>query len=185
MKFEYVPRESNWEADELAQVASGVKMSEELTHKLIVIGKKNHPSIYEKGIILEVVSMYENVVGNWRNNIIEYLEDPNRYVPHKVKVQSQNFILLEGELYRKGPDGLLLRCILFPNSMEVMKQVHEGVCGSYQSGIKMRCLIRRHGYFWPTILSDCINYSKGCQQCQKYGSIQKIHVVELHSIVKP
>ena len=26
--FEYVPRESNWEVDELAQVALGVKMSE-------------------------------------------------------------------------------------------------------------------------------------------------------------
>ena len=34
--FEYVPRESNWEADKLAQVASGAKMSEELTHKLIM-----------------------------------------------------------------------------------------------------------------------------------------------------
>ena len=36
-------RESNWEVDELAQVASGVKMREELTYKLIVIGKKNQP----------------------------------------------------------------------------------------------------------------------------------------------
>ena len=48
--FEYVPRESNWEANELAQIASSVKMSEELTHKLIVIGKKNHPSINEREI---------------------------------------------------------------------------------------------------------------------------------------
>ena len=38
-----MPREFNWEADELAQVASGVKMSEELTQKLIVIGKKESP----------------------------------------------------------------------------------------------------------------------------------------------
>ena len=38
-----MPREFNWEADELAQVASCVKMSEELTHKLIVIGKKESP----------------------------------------------------------------------------------------------------------------------------------------------
>ena len=29
MDFEYVPRESNWEVDELAQVASGVKMRKE------------------------------------------------------------------------------------------------------------------------------------------------------------
>ena len=59
--FKYVPRESNWEAYEIAQVALGVKMSEELTRKIIVIGKKNHPSIYERGIRLEVVSTDANV----------------------------------------------------------------------------------------------------------------------------
>ena len=62
VNFEYMPRESTWEADELAQVALGVKMSEELTHKLIVIGKKNHPSIYERGIRLEVFNTDANVV---------------------------------------------------------------------------------------------------------------------------
>ena len=42
-------------------------------------------------------------------------------VPHKVKVQAQNFIILEGELYMIGVDGLLLKCLSFPDSMEVMK----------------------------------------------------------------
>ena len=149
--------------DELAQVASSVKMSEELTHKLIVIGKNNHPSIYERGIKLEVINTDSDVAGDWRIKIREYLEDPNKQVPHMVKAQSQNFILMKGELYKKGLDGLLLRCLSFPDSMEVIKQVHEGVFGAHQVGIKMRWLIRRHGYFWPTILSDCINYSKGYQ----------------------
>ena len=36
-------------------------MSEEFTHKLIVIGKKNHPTIYERGIGLEVFNTDENV----------------------------------------------------------------------------------------------------------------------------
>ena len=153
--------ESNWEADELAQVVPGVKMREELTHKLIMIEKKNHPSIYERGIILEVVNTDANVVGDWRIKIKEYLEDPNRHIPHREQSQSQNFILIEGELYRKGLDGLLLRCLSFLGSMEVMKQVHEGVYGTHQVWIEMRGLIRRHGYLWPTILSDCINYSKG------------------------
>ena len=160
-------------------------MREELTHKLIVIGKKNHPSIYERGIILEVINSNANVVGDWRIKIREYLEDPKRVVPHRLKAQSQNFVLMEGELYRKGLDGLLLRCLSFPNSMEVMKQVYEGVCGPHQVGIKIQWLIRRYGYFWPTIPRDCINYSKGCQQCKKYGSIQRIPAMELHSIVKP
>ena len=64
LDFEYVPRESNWEAVELAQVASSVKMSKELTHKLIVIGKKNNPLIYERGIKLEIVNTNANVVGD-------------------------------------------------------------------------------------------------------------------------
>ena len=85
--FEYVPMESNWEVDELAQVASGVKMSEELTHKLIVKGKKNDPSIYERGIKLEGINTYVNVAGDWRINFIEYLEDPNMQVPLRVKAQ--------------------------------------------------------------------------------------------------
>ena len=37
VSYMHVPRESNWEADELSQVASGLKMSEELTHKLIFV----------------------------------------------------------------------------------------------------------------------------------------------------
>ena len=53
-------------------------MSEKLTRKLIVIGKINHPSIYENGIILEVVNTYTKVAGDWRIKIREYLEDPNR-----------------------------------------------------------------------------------------------------------
>ena len=42
-------------------------------------------------------------------------------VPYRVKAQSQNFVLMERELYKNGPDGLLLRCLSFLDSMEVMK----------------------------------------------------------------
>ena len=92
-----------------------------------MIGKKNHPSIYERAILLKVVSINKNVAGGWRIKVREYLEDPNMKVPHRVKAQSQNFILMEGELYRNGLDELLLRCLSFLDSIEVMKKVHEGV----------------------------------------------------------
>ena len=37
VSYMHVPRESNWEADELSQVASSLRMSKELTHKLIFV----------------------------------------------------------------------------------------------------------------------------------------------------
>ena len=49
----------------------------------------------------------------------------------------------------------------------------------------MRWLIRRHNYYWPSILRDCIQYSKGCQQCQRHGTIQRVPADDLYSIVKP
>ena len=78
-----------------------MKMSEELTHKLIVIGKKNHPLIYERGIKLEVFNTNANVEGDWRIKIIKYLEDPNKQVPHRVKAQSQNSLLENPEIATK------------------------------------------------------------------------------------
>ncbi|XP_073125417.1 uncharacterized protein [Henckelia pumila] len=50
INFQYVPRQQNWEANELDQIASGLKLSEELTHRLVLIQKRNHPSIIQRGL---------------------------------------------------------------------------------------------------------------------------------------
>ena len=126
-----------------------------------------------------------DLAGDWRTEIEKYSRSLGKKVPYSLKVKALNYVLLEGDIYRKGHDGLLLRCVGFPNAMEIMKQVHEGVCGVQQSGVKMRWLIRRHGYYWPSILRDCIQYSKGCQQCQRYRAIQRVSADDLYSIVKP
>ena len=102
-----------------------------------MIEKKNRPSIFERGIDLDIFNTDLNIAGDWRTKFKEYLENPNKRVPHKTKAQAHNFILLEEELYRKGFDGLLLKCLSFLDNMEVMKQVHEGFCGAHQFGVKM------------------------------------------------
>ncbi|XP_073277708.1 uncharacterized protein [Primulina huaijiensis] len=180
-----VPRQENWEADELAQVTSGLKISPELTHRLVLIQKKNHPSIQQRGIQVDTVNLDINLASDWRDDIKQVLESTRRDIPHGLKMRALNYVLVEGDLYRKGLDGLLLRCIGFPEALEIMKQVHEGVCGAHQSGVKIRWLIRRYDYYWPSILKDCIKYAKGCQPCQKHGNIQRIPADELHSVVKP
>jgi len=41
------------------------------------------------------------------------------------------------------------------------------------------------GVYWPTMLKDCIEFAKGCQECQKHVGIQRLPASESHSIVKP
>lgn len=34
------------------------------------------------------------------------------------------------------------------------------------------------------MLEDCIDFPKGCQECQKHSGIQHVHVSEMHTVVK-
>ena len=93
-----------------------------------MIENKNHLSIFERGINLDIYNNDMSIVGYWRTKFRKYLKNENKRVPHITKAQAHNFVLLEGELYRKGLDKLLLKCLSFQDNMEVMKKVHEGVC---------------------------------------------------------
>ncbi|CAL2259744.1 unnamed protein product [Prunus armeniaca] len=65
-----------------------------------------------------------------------------------------------------------------------MTEVHEGICSAHQVGIKMGWLLRRHSYYWPTILKDCIDYAKGCKDFQKLGPIQHVLGGPMNPIIK-
>lgn len=66
-----------------------------------------------------------------------------------------------------------------------MLEVHEGLCGAHQSGRRMAWLIKRYGYFWTTLVQDCIEYAKRCQECQRHRPIQKVPATRMQIIVKP
>lgn len=50
----------------MERVASKVKMSEKLTHKFILILKRNHPLIEEREMLIEVFNTETKVVRDWR-----------------------------------------------------------------------------------------------------------------------
>ena len=91
---------------------------------------------------------------------MEYLEDPSKQVSRMIRFQTTKYVLLEGELYYQTIDGVLLRCLDKEEAKVLMGEIHEGVYGSHQSAYKMKWVIRRNGYFWPTMLEDYFTYYK-------------------------
>jgi hypothetical protein len=49
--------------------------------------------------------------------------------------------MLYNTLYRHTIDGLLLKCLGSDQSNVAMGEVHEGICGTYQSAHKMKWLL--------------------------------------------
>jgi hypothetical protein len=55
----------------------------------------------------------------------------------------------------------------------------------HQSAHKMNWLLRRAGFYWPTMMDDCIKHQRGCETCQRFGNIQLAPAGVMNSIVKP
>ena len=93
--------------------------------------------------------------------------------------------MLDDELYRRTIDGLLLKCLGSEQSKITIGEVHEGIYETHQSAHKMVWLLRRAGFYWPTMFDDCSRYYKGCEACQKFGDIQLAPASMLNLIIKP
>nr|KYP72862.1 Transposon Ty3-G Gag-Pol polyprotein [Cajanus cajan] len=180
VELQHILRSSNVIANKLAQMASGYKVSKECFERLSLIEGELIP--YLGMSILNVGSSSQQ---DWRRELIEYLQNPNSKVERKTKLQALNYVLLNNELYKKGFDGVLFKCLGNHESYIAMAETHEGICGAHQAGQKMKWVLSRKGVYWPSMIKDCIEFAKSCEECQKHGPIQKVPVSELHSIIKP
>jgi hypothetical protein len=81
-------------------------------------------------------------------------------------------------------DDLLLKCLDSDQAKVAMGEVHEGIYDTHQSAPKMKWLLQRGGFYWPTIIADCFRYYKGCKECQKFGNIQLVPAAMMHHIIK-
>jgi hypothetical protein len=79
--------------------------------------------------------------------------------------------MLNNTLYCRTIDSLLLKCLGLDQSRVALGEVHEGICGTHQSTHKMKWLLRRAGFYWPTMLNNYFRYYKGCESCQKFGDV--------------
>jgi hypothetical protein len=93
--------------------------------------------------------------------------------------------MLDNTLYRRTIDNLLLKCLGLDQSRITMGEVHEGICGTHQLAHKMKWLLCRDGFYWPTMLSDYFRYYKSYESCQKFGDVQLAPTTMLHPIIKP
>lgn len=94
------------------------------------------------------------------------------------------FVNLARVLYRRSVNGSLDICLSEGGSYLAQSKIHEGLCGAHQAGDKMKWVLQRQGYYWTTIVRDCILFAKSSKECQKHGHIQNVPASELLFIVK-
>jgi hypothetical protein len=74
-----------------------------------------------------------------------YLCNPSVKTDRGVRRMTFKYILIDNELYHQTPSDILLQCLGPDDATLAMAEVHEGICGTHQSDLKMKWLLRRSG----------------------------------------
>jgi hypothetical protein len=78
----------------------------------------------------------------------------------------------EGELYMHGVCSPLLKCLSIIERVELMKEIHAGLCGSHIGSRPLLGKVFRQGLYWPKAASDAAELVQKCD-CQKCARDQK------------
>ena len=122
---------------------------------------------------------------DWRVPLISYLRDPGRGAERNIRCLAFKYVLIDAELYRRTAEDFLLKCLDSDQAKVAMGEVHEGICATHQSALKMKWLLRRVGFYWPTRMSDYFKYYKWCKECQRFGNLQLVPDALMHPTIKP
>ncbi|XP_020596670.1 uncharacterized protein LOC110036537 [Phalaenopsis equestris] len=121
-----------------------------------------------------ILATSNGVSNDWRQDIIAYLTGilpDDRSLASQIQKRALSFTIINDTLYRRSFEQMWLRCVGDDEAQKLMAEVHEGVCGSHQSGPKMKIKIKRLGYYWPMMTLDCIEHAKRCHQCQVFSPV--------------
>jgi hypothetical protein len=77
-------------------------------------------------------------LGDWRADIFNYLKDPARGAPKRIRYKAIKYVLIGDDMFYKTLEGLLLKCLGSTEANRLLHEVHEGACGTHQSSHKMK-----------------------------------------------
>ena len=80
--------------------------------------------------------------------------------------------MIDGHLYKLGPDEILQRCVLPHEQENILEEAHAGVVGVNYGGRATARKVLRAGLWWPTLHNDAEDYARSCDvyQCTRKPS---------------
>ena len=84
---------------------------------------------------------------DWRTPIVEYLQHLTGNTSKKTKYRALSYVIIGNELFKKSPEGVLLKCLGETEAYLAISDIHSGACGSHQAGHKMKWLLFRQGMY--------------------------------------
>ena len=93
----------------------------------------------------------------------------------RVARRAKAFVLLDGEMYKRSPSGILMRCITRQKGIKLLQEIHLGACSHHAAPRTLVGNAFRQGFYWPTAVADATQIIRTCEGCQFYA--REIHLL--------
>jgi ribonuclease HI len=159
-----IPRGENEHADLLAKsAAQGLPLPSEVFFETI---KAPSVELLERAV-LTISPVHSE---DWRTKIIFFLQgnclSDDKVYNKRMEARTRPYVIIEGELYKHGVCSPLLKCISRTEGIELMKEIHAGLCGSHIGSRPLLGKVFRQGFYWPKAASDATDLVQNCENCQ-------------------
>ncbi|KAH9296662.1 hypothetical protein KI387_044242 [Taxus chinensis] len=125
----------------------------------------------------------------WTQNMIHFLQtglcppEMSKAKRGYFRLQVIPYVLVDGVLFKKDINGVLLRCIGTGQIERVLRDFHDGDSGGHFSPRVTALKIMKAGYYWPTVFSDCYTWIKKCKKCALFTGKERLAALPLHPIL--
>ena len=113
----------------------------------------------DPGDLLEPLPATQGSPDAWISEIQDYLKD-NILTKDHVSAEcivrlAKHYAVVEGDLYRRDANGILMRCIFQEEGCELLAEIHGGECGSHSSSRTLVGKAFRHGFYQLSRILEC------------------------------
>ncbi|XP_057744905.1 uncharacterized protein LOC130962752 [Arachis stenosperma] len=170
---QHVPRERNTRADLLSKMASTKP------------GTGNRSLI--QGLVKEpIVTLHITRAADlpsWMDPITIFLENgklsDDKKTAKALRREAAKHTIIQGQLFKKGLNQPLLKCLHPDQTDYVLSEVQEECCGHHIGGKALAQKLVRDGYYWPSMMTNSKEFVKKYRRCQENANFHKVPVVEL------
>jgi hypothetical protein len=71
---------------------------------------------------------------------------------------------------------MMMKCILKDEGIQLLREIHSGVCGAHSSWRSIVGKAFRNGFYWPTAKDDVMEIVTKCKECQFFQKQTTKHV---------
>ncbi|GKV32747.1 hypothetical protein SLEP1_g41332 [Rubroshorea leprosula] len=161
-QIDKIPRVDNHRADELSKLASSQDINPQ---RSTIVEALDAPSYTDFTVECQLLST-DPSTPSWTIPLINYLQSgelpEDQSTAKVIRRRAAHFTLVDNQLYKRASSMPLLRCLTPYEAEYAVREVHEGVCGTHIGGKTLARKLLRHGYYWPTMVEDALNYVKKC-----------------------